>query len=146
VEDGKRSGRPKTTTKAVSQSILPNVYTDRNSREKSTEYLAYEYGISRRSVLRVLKATGINYVKLTKKPGLTDETKTARLKFYRDHAGLTLKDWKNVIWTDETSVVLGHRRGAVRVWRIPSEAYDVVNMPRYGCYSHARIPQLCRGS
>ncbi|KMP01311.1 hypothetical protein CIHG_01600 [Coccidioides immitis H538.4] len=33
-------------------------------------------------------------------------------------------DWKNVIWTDETSVVLGHRRGALRVWRTTLEAYD----------------------
>ena len=102
-------------TEAVSQSILANVRTDRNGREKSTEYLAYEYGISRRSVLRVLKAAGINYVKLIKKPGLTDKMKAARLKFCRDHAGWTLEDWKNVIWTDETSVVLGHRRGVVRV-------------------------------
>src|ERR1700677_3989725 len=111
VEDSKRSGRPKTVTEAVSQSILANVRADRNGREKSTEYLAYEYGISRRSVLRVLKAAGMNYVKPTKKPGLTDKMKAARLKFCRDHADWTLEDWKNVIWTDETLVVLGHRRG-----------------------------------
>jgi len=29
----------------------------------------------------------------------------------------TLEDWKSVIWTDETSDVLGHRRGSYRVWR-----------------------------
>jgi hypothetical protein len=52
-------------------------------------------------------------VKPTKKPGLTDKMKAARLKFCQDHADWTLEDWKNVIWTDETSVVLGHRRGAV---------------------------------
>jgi hypothetical protein len=115
---------------------LANVRADRNGREKSTEYLAYECGISRRSVLRVLKAAGMNYVKPTKKPGLTDEMKAARLKFCRDHADWTLEDWKNVIWTDETSVVLGHRRGAVRVWRTPLEAYDTtVLRPRWKGFS-----------
>jgi hypothetical protein len=35
-----------------------------------------------------------------------------------------LEDWKRVIWSDETSVVLGQRRGTVRVWRNQNEAYD----------------------
>jgi hypothetical protein len=41
--------------------------------------------------------------------------KMARLAFAIDHAHWTLDDWKNVIWSDETSVVLGHRRGSYRV-------------------------------
>jgi hypothetical protein len=32
-----------------------------------------------------------------------------------------LEDWKNVIWTDETSVVINHRRGGYRVWRKADE-------------------------
>jgi hypothetical protein len=57
-----------------------------------------------------------------------------------------LKWWKNVIWTDETSIVLGHRRGAVRVWRTPEEQFDpTVVRPRWngasefmfwGCFSY----------
>ncbi|KAF7501992.1 hypothetical protein GJ744_001743, partial [Endocarpon pusillum] len=35
----------------------------------------------------------------------------------------TLEDWKNVIWSDETSVILGQRRGGIRLWRDPEEAY-----------------------
>jgi len=34
-----------------------------------------------------------------------------------------MEDWKNVIWTDETSVQLGGIRGKRRVWRKPDEAY-----------------------
>ena len=34
-------------------------------------------------------------------------------------------DWRDVIWTDETSVVLGHRRGRVRVWRRPDERDNI---------------------
>jgi hypothetical protein len=39
------------------------------------------------------------------------------------HQYWTLEDWKKVIWSDETSVILGHRRGQVRVWRAADEAY-----------------------
>jgi hypothetical protein len=35
----------------------------------------------------------------------------------------TLEDWKNVIFTDETSVQMGGVRGKRRVWRTPEEAY-----------------------
>ena len=62
-------------------------------------------------------------MKPSKKPGLTPKMKTDRLEFCLRHKDWTLEDWKNVIWSDETSVVIGMRRGAVRVWRPPEEKY-----------------------
>uniref|UniRef100_A0A093UTP7 Uncharacterized protein n=1 Tax=Talaromyces marneffei PM1 TaxID=1077442 RepID=A0A093UTP7_TALMA len=41
-----------------------------------------------------------------------DKMKQARLAFALEHQHWTLEDFKNIIWTDETSVVLGHRRGS----------------------------------
>ncbi len=32
-----------------------------------------------------------------------------------------MEDWKRVIWSDETSIVFGQRRGAERVWRTVQE-------------------------
>jgi transposase len=124
VIDAPRSGRPKTVTEAVEQSLLANVRADRNGREKSSEYLAYEVNISRRSVCRVLAAHGLKAVKPTRRPLLTDSMKAARLRFALAHAHWTLEDWKQVIWTDETSVILGQRRGSVRVWRDSTETVD----------------------
>lgn len=49
--------------------------------------------------------------------------KLERLKFCRDHAHWTLEDWKNVIWLDETSVVLNHHRGGYRIWRAMDERF-----------------------
>ena len=37
--------------------------------------------------------------------------KETRLQFALRHKDWTIEDWKNVIWTDETSVVLGQRQG-----------------------------------
>jgi hypothetical protein len=47
--------------------------------------------------------------------------KEARLQFALRYQYWTLEDWKNVIWSDETSVLLGHRRGSYKVWRRPWE-------------------------
>lgn len=45
--------------------------------------------------------------------------KEGRLQFALRYKDCTLEDWKAVIWSDERSVILGHRRGAIRVWRTP---------------------------
>ena len=50
--------------------------------------------------------------------------KKACYSFYQAYKDQTLEDWKNVIQTDETSVVLGHRRGGTRVWRAIEDKYD----------------------
>jgi len=124
VADGKRSGRPKEISEATEKAVLESVTKDRAGREKAVEYLAYEAGISRSSAYRILKKHGFRNVKPTWKPGLSGLARDRRLAFCLAHQHWTLEDWKNVIWTDETSVVLGHRRGSQRVWRRVFEVCD----------------------
>jgi hypothetical protein len=116
--------------------------------EKSSEVLAYEQDIGYRSALRILKKHGLHCVKPTTKPGLTEAMKKARLEWCLAHEHWTLEDWKNVIWIDETSVILGHRRGSVRVWRGSDEAFNNTVIRRrwkgfsdfmfWGCFSYDR--------
>ena len=46
-----------------------------------------------------------------------------RLDWCLEYKDQTLKDWKNIIQTDETSVQLGGVRGRRRCWRKKDEAY-----------------------
>jgi hypothetical protein len=62
--------------------------------------------VSTHTVYRVLRANKFSCYKRTVKLGLTLENKAARLKWCLDYENWTLKDWKNVIWTNETSVQL----------------------------------------
>ena len=124
VVDGDKSGRPKEISVEKEEALLASVRNDRAGREQSSEVLGYEQDISYASALRILHKYGLNNVKLTTKPGLTPAMRKARYAWALAHAHWTLEDWKNVIWTDETSVVLGHRRGATRCWRTPGEAYE----------------------
>jgi len=123
VIDGPRSGRPKEITVEKEQDLLNSVRASRAGREKSSEVLAFECGISPRSALRILHKYGLNNVKPTRKPGLNPIQRKARLQFCLLHQHWTLEDWKRVIWSDETSVILGQRRGSVRLWRDSGEAY-----------------------
>jgi hypothetical protein len=50
--------------------------------------------------------------------------RAAHLKSALAHWHWTLEDWKKVIWTDETGVILDHRCGTNRLWRRPGEEID----------------------
>ena len=77
--------------------------------------------ISAMTVWRILKKAGLRKTKPTRKPGLTKQMRAERLAWCQAHSHWTLEDWKRVIWSDETSVVLNHRRGGYRIWRTPEE-------------------------
>lgn len=123
VEDGKGAGRPKEINKETERHLLDLVVADRSGREKSSDVLAYESGISPSSALRILHRNQLNSVKPTRKPGLNKAQRKARFEFCMAHANWTLKDWKSVIWSDETSVILS-RRGTQRLWRRSNERFE----------------------
>jgi len=142
LQDAPRSGRPTKQTTAVKESLVQKVCRDRYGREKTAADLAGElsqelnFDISSTTVWRCLKKLGYRKTKPTMKPGLTRRMKDERLKWCNDHKDWTLEDWKRVVWSDETSVMLGHRRGGYRVWRKVDQAYDKSCVrPRWKGYS-----------
>jgi hypothetical protein len=124
IIDGVKSGRSKEIFKDKEEALLAAVRSNRSDREKSSEVLAYEQNISQSAASRILKSNGLTNVKPTTKPGLTAVMRKIRFEWALAHQHWTLKNWKNIIWSDEISVILGHRRGAVRVWRASNEAYN----------------------
>ena len=110
VEDAPRAGRPKKCTPEVEEEVIKIISKNSTTRQLSTQAIAdtlsplVRGGISTRSVHRILRRRGYKPSKPTRKPGLTNENKLLRLKWCLDHKDWTLEDWKNVIWSDETSV------------------------------------------
>ena len=72
-----------------------------------------------------MKKLGFKNVKITTKPGLTKAMLLKRFRWAQDHLGWTLEDFKDVVWTDECSVVLGQQRERRRVWRKAGRGDDV---------------------
>lgn len=128
VKDGVRSGRPRQQTAEATEKALAKVRLDRYGREKTCADIAGELSleglsISATTIWRILRKAGLRKTKPTRKPGLTQKMRKERLEWCKAHAHWTLEDWKNVIWSDETSVILLHRRGSYRVWRTKDEAF-----------------------
>lgn len=137
VESAKRSGRPRIITEenSIGQIIEAVVTKNSTTRQYSTQEIAEAIAErlkpvpgaiapSRRTILRWLHANGFKNVKLTTKPGLNNPQKLRRLEWCLQHQDWTLDDWKRVVWSDETSVVLGAIRGKRRVWRRTRESED----------------------
>ncbi|CAE7020550.1 Transposase [Pyrenophora teres f. teres] len=125
LEDASRTGRPRKQD-AIREVAIEKVRRDRYGREKTCADIAGDlslYNVSSTTVWRVLKAAGYHKTKPTRKPGLTKKMRQERLNWCLAHKDWTLEDWKNVIWSDETSVLLNHRRGGYRVWRKKEEAF-----------------------
>ena len=129
VDNTPRIGRPKTST-ATAEFILKTMLKNSTTRSWSCNRIASEVSgtpgwqpVSPSTVYRVLKEHGYGVYKRTVKPGLTKEQMAERLKQCLEHKDWKLEDWKNVIWTDETSVQLGGVRGRRRVWRRKDEAH-----------------------
>ena len=79
--------------------------------------------VSQRTVYRVLTESGYGVFKRTVKPGLTEEQKAARLQRCMIYKDQTIKDWKKVIFSDETSVQMGGVHSRRRVWRKKNETF-----------------------
>lgn len=128
LEDAPRSGRPTKQTEEVKDLIISKLERDRYGREKTAAIIAGELTsqdipISASLVKLILKSAGFRKTKPTRKPGLTKKMKEDRLAWCLAHRDWTLEDWKSVIWSDETSVILLHRRGGYRVWRRADERF-----------------------
>ncbi len=146
VSDAPRSKRPPIITPELESAIIAAVRKNRYDREKTSFMLAAEQGISSTTVLRVLKRNNFRSIKTTKKPSLTEAMMKARYQFALRYKDWTIEDWKRVIWSDETSVILNSRRGKVRVWRQPNEIFVKSAVRRrfvgamefmfWGCFSY----------
>jgi transposase len=128
LKDAPRSGRPSKQTPEIQQQVINKVRTDRYGREKNCADIAGElslegFNISAITIWRILRTAGFRKTKPTRKPGLTKKMRQERLQWCLEHKDWTLEDWKLVIWSDETSVILLHRRGGYRIWRTKDEAF-----------------------
>ena len=125
-----RSGRPPKTTAENRTKVLTVLRQSRDTRTLSCNAIARRIlanssrFLSSMTIHKILKTSGLSKVKPTKKPGLTLEMMKIRKEWCLAHEDWTFDDWKRVLWSDETSVCFGQRRGGERVWRTVSETFD----------------------
>ena len=60
--------------------------------------------LSTQTIHRGLKKQGMKAIKKPKKPYLRPHHKRMRMEFAKKYKDWTVKDWKRVIWSDETKI------------------------------------------
>ena len=133
VEDAPRSGRPEVIDEEKEKKVLDIVRATHESREMSIAELARAVGVGTTAVYKLFKKKKMGKYKPTYRPGivllipfikllsivhrivgdsllytgLTAKMRKARLEFALKYKDKELEWWKNVIFSDETSIVLG---------------------------------------
>ena len=72
---------------------------------------------------KVIMSLGFHNRVAAKKPYLSLKHKVDRLAFAKAHQNWTESDWRNIMWTDESSFEIGKYSRQVTVWRRPNERY-----------------------
>jgi transposase len=123
LEAKPRSGRPPKITPQLEEQVISYVRQSKATRSYNCSQLAEGTGgvVGKESIRKILHKNGFKKVKRTAKPGLSQAQKERRLEWCINHQNI---NWAKVCFSDETSVVLGHRRGGDKVWRQPQEVND----------------------
>ena len=82
----------------------------------------FDLDVSKSTICRALKATGLISAFETKKPFLNSEARTKRLKWAKEHEHWDVSRWRRVFFTDESPFALRFQ-GRQRIWRSPNEKY-----------------------
>ena len=118
VTDLLRAGRPRKTTPREDRLI------SRRARQQPFSTvgalrgnLAFGGHISTRTVIRRLHHQGMRARLPIKRPQLTLRHRHARFDWSHDHLGWTIRTWRRVHCSDESSFLLRPTDGRARVWR-----------------------------
>ena len=80
--------------------------------------------ISRTTIKKILKASGITNWRAKKRPALTEKHAQERLAWCKARKDWTRDDWKNIMWSDECSAERGKGKRGVWVFRTPAQKWD----------------------
>lgn len=120
------SGRKRATTVVDDRFIVHNTLRNRRSTAVQLQHnLQTVRGVqvSERTIRRRLVESGLTSRRPATGPQLLPRHRRARLQFARVHANWTLRQWSEVLFTDESRFCLRAPDGRERVWRRRNERY-----------------------
>ena len=116
------SGRKRKTTERSDRFITKSSKSGIPTKKEITKELKNQTGVevSTKTTQRRLREKDITRRKKSKKPYVSEKNRIARLKFARERAGWSIKQWKRVVWSDESP--FGYKnQSQEHVWRAKQE-------------------------
>jgi transposase len=118
------SGRPRKTTKREDRRIVRVTTTNCfDSASKINTIVKPQNTISEKTIKRRINAVGIHGYVSAKKPFVNEAQRIKRLQWASEHQNWTEDQWKNVLFSDESSFVLKWK-GRKIVWRRKGERFN----------------------
>lgn len=127
-----RGSQASAPTRTLKKSQMPKlgprgaralVRAAKKERTATLKALSNSADVSASTARSVLRKNGICKRRAAIKPFLDDDKKRKRLDWCRKHQNWTLKDWMNVVWSDEASVQVGTDSQLTWVFRNTEERY-----------------------
>ena len=113
-----RSGRPPAVSSRTKRRVIREVIKDRRAPWKA---IAEAVGdITEQQVRKIATSAGYHRRVARRKPFLSKATIQKRRAWAQANLNT---DWTTIIWTDETTLVLGERLGQEHVTRMPGEEF-----------------------
>ena len=101
-ESKSRSGRPKKTNERQRNSLVRNVYQEPSISSNEILSQSLNYGISSRTIRRILYNKGLRSFRSRPKPLLTNRMLKSRLNFANEYKDMGNDFWDRVIYADES--------------------------------------------
>ena len=119
-----RSGRPSLLTERDKTHLVRTIKSNRfKPLREITNQLPTKSSIS--TMWNALKEHGVNSYTATKKPNITPKNIKKRKDWCQHVSKWSEKEWKKVIWSDESSVELNLSSRKIKVWRAKGECYNI---------------------
>lgn len=131
-------GRKKKTTEVEDRFLVLSALRRRTSTARDLQNdlrTATGAVISDQTIRNRLRNAGLRSRIPFQAPRLTRQHKEARLRFAQNHVNWQLRQWKGVLFTDESRFRLTGTDGRTRVWRRPGERFDpatIIERDRFG--------------
>lgn len=120
TDDLPRSGRPRVTTPRQDRQITrqhqrhPFLTASESARQTIGTHNRH---ISRDTVIRRLRSNNLRCRRPARRPVLQPRHRQARLQWAQGHRNWRHREWRRVIFSDESRFCVSHADGRVRIWR-----------------------------
>lgn len=127
TDDRPRSGRPRVTTRRQDRQIVRHHLQDRFTRAAETARNTigtHHRAVSDRTVRRRLNASNLICRRPAVGPVLTQHHRRERLHWAQQRQNWHQRQWRTVIFSDESRYCISGADGRARVWRRSGERFD----------------------
>lgn len=131
TRDNLRSGRPRVTTARQDRQIVGQHRRDpfcSATETARTTIGSHGRPVSGETVRRRLRQRGLNCRRPAVRPILTRRHRQQRLAWTQHRRNWTWRQWRNILFSDESRYCISQADGRIRVWRRTGERYNDQNI------------------